>query len=203
MIAVIDSGVANLTSVLVALDRLNIKATATADPVLINRAEKVILPGVGSAQAAMAKLSENGLINIIRALTQPVLGICLGMQLLFDASEEGAQAKQLTPGLGLIAGTIRKLQGGAQTPIPHMGWNTISPLVPDHPLLKDVGQDAFVYFVHSFAAPEGPTTLASCNHGQRFTAMCAHKNFFGCQFHPERSGATGQKILQNFCDMRL
>jgi len=202
MIAVIDSGVANLTSVLAALERLDVKATATRDPRDIRKADKVILPGVGSAQAAMARLEATGLIEVIRSLTQPTLGICLGMQLLFEASEEGAADGGLTPCLGVMNGVIRKLAARPDAPIPHMGWNTLTRARQDHPLLKGIENETHVYFVHSFAAQINDTTLATCDYGQRFAAMCASGNFLGCQFHPERSGRAGHRVLQNFCEMR-
>ncbi|MDD3183115.1 MAG: imidazole glycerol phosphate synthase subunit HisH [Alphaproteobacteria bacterium] len=202
MIVIIDSGVANLASVEAAFSRMNVPVTITDNTDMIRSAKRLILPGVGSAPAAMRKLEAKGLTDTIRQLTQPVLGICLGMQLLFDASEEGADDGAVTPCLGVISGTVRKLKDGPDRPIPHMGWNEITLDAPDHPLLCGVASGAFMYFVHSFAVPPCAAMLASCTYSEPFTAMCGHKNFFGCQFHPERSGEAGQQILRNFIEMR-
>ncbi len=196
-LAIVDSGVANLTSVLAAMERLGAEVEVTADAATIRAATHVILPGVGSASAAMRQLQERGLPDVLRSLTQPVLGICLGMQLLFERSEEGGDV----PCLGIIPGKVCKLKVGAE-PLPHMGWNEIEPLA-DHPLLRGVAAGAFMYFVHSFAAPVSAASLARCVYGEAFTAIVGHKNFFGCQFHPERSGEEGQKILRNFIEMEL
>lgn len=202
MIIIIDSGVANLASVKASFARLDMPVTISDNADMIRSAERVVLPGVGSAPAAMRKLEAKGLTDTIRQLTQPVLGICLGMQLLFDASEEGADDSAVTPCLGVVSGTVKKLTGGSDMPIPHMGWNAITLDVPDHPLLRGVESGGFMYFVHSFAVPPCAATLASCTYSDPFTAMCGHKNFFGCQFHPERSGEVGQQILRNFIEMR-
>jgi imidazole glycerol-phosphate synthase subunit HisH len=196
-LAIVDSGVANLASVMAALKRLNADAEVTSDAQKIRSASRVILPGVGSASAAMAQLEAKKLSDVLRKLTQPVLGICLGMQLLFEHSEEGQGCNCL----GVIPGNIRQLPLKPDMPIPHMGWNQISIRAPAPPLLRDVKDGSFVYFVHSFAAPVGDATLASCDYSETFTAIAGHKNFFGCQFHPERSGFTGQQILKNFLVM--
>lgn len=193
-IAVIDSGVANLASVMGALARLNADAVATTDVNVIKKASHVILPGVGAAQPAMKKLRALGLTEIIPTLTQPVIGICLGMQLMFASSDEGDGVACL----GMLAGDIKRLQATSQTPVPHMGWNTLNILAHAHPLLAGVAQGAYVYFVHSFAAPVGDATLASTQYGQDFSAIVGRDNFMGCQFHPERSSVTGQRILENF-----
>jgi glutamine amidotransferase len=194
MIAVVDSGVANLASVMAALRRLNADAVVTADAETIGGASHVIVPGVGAAAAAMAQLRDKKLVDVLRGLTQPVLGICLGMQVLFESSEEGGG----TPCLGVIPGAVRRMTGTKDRPVPHMGWNQLRLLKPGHPLLQGVEENSFVYFVHSFAAPVSDATLASADYGGDFTAMAAYKNFHGCQFHPERSSATGSRILQNF-----
>jgi glutamine amidotransferase len=198
MIAVIDSGVANLASVMAALHRLKTDAVVTADPSVIRSASHVILPGVGAASAAMAQLETKKLIEVIRGLTQPVLGICLGMQMLFEGSEEGQAEGEVLPCLGVIPGVVRGMRGSPETPVPHMGWNQIKLLKPEHPLLDGIEPESFVYFVHSFAVPVSGVTLAATEYGKPFTAMAAHKNFHGCQFHPERSSAVGSRILQNF-----
>lgn len=197
MIAVIDSGVANLASVMAALHRLGADAHVTSDPAAIQRASHVIVPGVGAAPPAMAQLAAKNLIPIIRSLTQPVLGICLGMQLLFENSEEGNAAC-----VGVIPGTVKRMTAAPDLPIPHMGWNNLQVQKPAHPLLENIAPESYVYFVHSFAAPVTDATLAAADYGGTFTAMIAHKNFHGCQFHPERSGAIGSRILHNFLGIR-
>ena len=194
MIAIIDSGGANIASVRFALERLGVDSVLTADPAVISAAERVILPGVGAAPVAMAQLDRAGLVNCIRGLTQPVLGICLGMQLLFDRSEEGD-----TPLLGLVGGTCGAFDPDMGLTVPHMGWNR---LVPQggarHPLLDGIDDGAHVYFVHSYAAPVSGDTVAACSYGMDFTALVARGNFMGAQFHPERSGPVGARILGNF-----
>ncbi len=202
MIVIVDSGVANLASVKAALDRLQAEAVITSDPATVREASHVILPGVGSAQAAMAKLRERGLAETLRSLTQPVLGICLGMQMLFERSEEGAKPGEPTPCLGVIEGTVKLMQASTDCPVPHMGWNQIAPCGPAHPLLEGIPAGSYVYFVHSYAAPLSGCARASCLYGSNpFTAIARERNFLGCQFHPERSGATGSRILRNFLEL--
>jgi len=191
MIVMIDSGGANISSVRFALERLGIDAMLTRDAATIKAAEKVILPGVGAAPEAMRKLEAYGLADCIRALTQPVLGICLGMQLLFDRSEEGD-----VPMLGIIPAPVRKFTPAPNKTIPHMGWNNVHGT--SHPLLADIPQNSYFYFVHSYCAPVGAHTVGSCNYGEDFSAIVAHGNFIGCQFHPERSGKAGAQLLKNF-----
>ena len=194
MIAIIDSGGANIASVRFALERLGVDSVLTADPAVISAAERVILPGVGAAPVAMEKLARAGLVECIRGLTQPVLGICLGMQLLFECSEEGD-----TPLLGLVGGTCVAFDPGMGLTVPHMGWNRLLPQGEGrHPLLSGVEDGAHVYFVHSYAAPVSTDTVASCSYGVDFTALVARDNFMGAQFHPERSGPVGARILGNF-----
>ena len=194
MIAIIDSGGANIASVRFALERLGVESVLTADPAVISAAERVILPGVGAAPVAMAQLARAGLVECIRGLTQPVLGICLGMQLLFERSEEGD-----TPLLGLVGGTCGAFDPGMGLTVPHMGWNRLLPRGEGrHPLLSGVEDGAHVYFVHSYAAPVSADTVASCSYGVDFTALVARGNFMGAQFHPERSGPVGARILGNF-----
>lgn len=195
MIAVVDSGVANLTSVMAALGRIGIEAEVTSDPARIKKAARVILPGVGAAGAAMTHLKNKGLVEILCTLTKPVLGICLGMQLLFACSQEGKEPVEC---LGVFPGDVRALQPTPQTPVPHMGWNQIMPVKADNPLLRGVEGGSYVYFVHSYAAPVGDTTIATTDYNGQFAAMTARGNFFGCQFHPERSGVVGSRILENF-----
>ena len=194
MIAIIDSGGANIASVRFALERLGVDSVLTADPAVISSAERVILPGVGAAPVAMAQLDRAGLVECICGLTQPVLGICLGMQLLFERSQEGD-----TPLLGLVGGTCGAFDPGMGLTVPHMGWNRLVPQGEGrHPLLAGVEDGAHVYFVHSYAAPVSADTVASCSYGVDFTALVARGNFMGAQFHPERSGPVGARILGNF-----
>ena len=198
MIAIIDSGGANIASVTFALERCGATATLTTDAEKIASADKVILPGVGAAPVAMAQLQKAGLVDCIRGLTQPVLGICLGMQLLFERSEEGDTAL-----LGLIPGTVEAFQPAPGLSIPHMGWNRLLPTAgaAANPLLKGIDDGAHVYFVHSYFAPVSGDTVAACRYGADFTALVAHGNFMGAQFHPERSGPIGARILQNFLEL--
>ena len=198
MIAIIDSGGANIASVTFALERCGATATLTTDAEMIASADKVILPGVGAAPVAMAQLQKAGLVDCIRGLTQPVLGICLGMQLLFERSEEGDTAL-----LGLIPGSVGAFQPAPGLSIPHMGWNRLLPTAgaAANPLLKGIDDGAHVYFVHSYFAPVSGDTVAACRYGADFTALVAHGNFMGAQFHPERSGPIGARILQNFLEL--
>lgn len=196
MIAVIDSGGANITSVLSAFDRMNVPTIFTKSPAEIEAAERVILPGVGAARDAMDKLHNSGLVDVIRNLKQPVLGICLGMQLLYEESEEGdAQT------LGLIPGKVTHFVPGEGRSVPHMGWNNVQ-VKSDHPLLHGIDSESYFYFVHSYYAPVTDNTLSACEYGAPFTAIAARNNFMGCQFHPERSGAEGRKILENFISIK-
>ncbi|SVB62323.1 uncharacterized protein METZ01_LOCUS215177 [marine metagenome] len=155
-------------------------------------ANHVILPGVGTALDAIKRLERIGLKNTIPRLTQPVLGICLGMQLLFSGSDEDD-----TQCLGIIDGQAHRLKTDPKLPIPQMGWNQLQ-LVGKSPLLKNISEGSYVYFIHSYAVPEGSYTRASCNYGQKFSAVVEQKNFYGTQFHPERSGLSGAKVLANF-----
>jgi glutamine amidotransferase len=196
---IVDSGGANLASLTYAFERLDCRTVITADGSTIASAERVVLPGVGAARQAMERLRAAGLTNVLRTLTQPVLGICLGMQLLFQVSEEGP-----TPCLGVLPDTVRKLQAAPGCPIPHMGWNQLElphePLEarrPD-PLLVGIGVNDYVYFVHSYAARVSEFTLASTTDGRRLSAVIRRRNFWGTQFHPERSGRTGLRVLENF-----
>jgi glutamine amidotransferase len=197
MTIIVDSGVANFLSVTAAFERLDVHAEVTADPAKIRDARRVVLPGVGSAAAAMGHLRQKRLTDVLYRLTQPVLGICLGMELLFADSEEG----QNISCLGIIPGSIKALRSMPDMPVPHMGWNTITARKPGHPLLRHIPDNSFVYFVHGFAAPIAKTTVAQCDYGVPFTAIAQHNNFFGCQFHPERSGKIGSQILQNFLEL--
>lgn len=191
-VALIDSGGANIGSVRYALDRLGVDARLTGDGDEIRAAERVILPGVGAAAPAMARLRELGLIDTIRSLTQPLLGICLGMQLLFEGSDEGE-----VECLGLLPGRVRRMPDSAGVRIPHMGWNRLTPR-RDSALLRGLEPGAQAYFVHSFAAPVGADCIADCTHGAPFAAVVERGNVAGAQFHPERSAAVGARLLANF-----
>ena len=193
MTVIIDTGCANLASVRFALERLDTPVTVSADASTILSAERIILPGVGSAQAAMAQLEQRNLLSVLPEIEQPLLGICLGMQLLGEYSDEGNTSLP-----GLLPFTTRRLQPGNQ-PLPHMGWNTLEPV--DHPLFAGIKKGDYVYFVHSYAVAESNFTLAACEYGQRFSAAVGRDNIMGVQFHPERSGKTGTQILKNFLEI--
>jgi glutamine amidotransferase len=164
----------------------------TSDAAVIQRAPRVLLPGVGSAHNAMARLRGTGLDKVIPTLKQPLLGICLGMQILFESSEEGP-----ANGLAILPGNVGKLQFAPGLPVPHMGWNQLSQTRSD-PLLDGVSSLDYVYFVHSFAVPPGEFTVATTEYGSNFAAVVRRDNFCGTQFHPERSGVVGARILANF-----
>ena len=195
MIAIIDSGGANIASVKFALERLGADSILTDDINTIRSAEKVLLPGVGTAPIAMQRLHDSGLVDCIQNLEQPVLGICLGMQLLFSCSAEGD-----TPLLGRFDASCNAFTPTKQRSVPHMGWNRLN-FRQEHPLISGVDNGAHVYFVHSYFVPVTPETVAACQYGNDFTAIVGEKNFMGCQFHPERSGPVGARILQNFLEI--
>ncbi len=189
---IIDSGGANLASLQFAFERLGAKTEVTANADTIRSAPRVILPGVGSAGDAMARLRRNHVADLLPTLTQPVLGICLGMQLLFERSDEGD-----TQCLGILPTSVQRLQPKDGRPVPHMGWNQLA-LVREDPLLKGVEPNDYVYFVHSFAAPISDVTLASADYGTSLSAIVRRGNFWGTQFHPERSAQVGARVLANF-----
>ena len=189
---IVDSGGANLASLRYALERLGARTQVSNDARTIASAARVVLPGVGAAAHAMERLHAAGLTSVLRALTQPVLGVCLGMQLLFQLSEEG-----LTECLGVLPYAVRRLRSAPHRPVPHMGWNQLCQLRPD-PLLEGVPDGAYAYFVHSYAAPLTQHTLASTEYGAAVSAVVRHENFWGTQFHPERSAAIGARVLANF-----
>jgi glutamine amidotransferase len=198
-VAIIDNGGANIASLRYALERLGASSHLTADPAELRAARRVILPGVGAAADAMSRLRALDLVELIPQLTQPVLGICLGMQLLFASSEEGDDGND-TECLGLIAERVTRFPRRQEFPVPHMGWNQLRILAP-HPLLAGVSDGEHVYFVHSYAAPIGPWTLATADYGGEFSAAVRHANFFGAQFHPERSAQPGARVLANFLEL--
>jgi glutamine amidotransferase len=193
-VAIIDSGGANIASLLYALQRLGADATLTTDAGVIRRAPRVILPGVGAACDAMQRLRKRGLVDVIRGLTQPVLGICLGLQLLADASEE-----EDVECLGVIPGTATRLPADPLHPVPNMGWCPIARR-SDHALLDGLGDGSYFYFVHSYALPVSDVTVASAEHAAAFSAVVSERNFVAAQFHPERSAAAGSQLLRNFLE---
>ena len=190
---IVDSGGANLASLVYALARLGVSARVSRDPEVIASADRVLLPGVGAADAIMQRLSAAQLIEVLRSLQCPVLGICLGMQLLFDSSSEGD-----TSTLGIIPGRIERLSPAPGLPVPHMGWNTLE-LQGSDPLLEGIDRTDRCYFVHSYYLPAThPAVIATANYGVGVAAAVRRGNFRGVQFHPERSGHVGRKILENF-----
>jgi imidazole glycerol-phosphate synthase subunit HisH len=191
-VAVVKIGVGNTASVMFALERLGARAALTDDAAQIADADRVIMPGVGAAGHAARMLDEKGLRATLSSFKRPLLGVCLGQQLLFDASEEGD-----ADGLGLIPGRVTRLAASRQAPAPHMGWSQLK-RERDSALLDGVEDGAYAYFVHSYVCPLGPHTIASTAYGDQFAAVVARGNVYGCQFHPERSGATGARILANF-----
>lgn len=189
---IIPSCGANLASLKFALDRLGANVPLTEDPARIRAASHVILPGVGAAAPGMARLAAAGLVELVPTLTQPVLGICLGMQLLFARSEE-----EDTRCLGVISADVGRLPASPDLPVPQMGWNEIEG-IRESALLEGVAPGAYAYFVHSYAAPPGDYTRAVTVYGRPFSAVVEQRNFFGTQFHPERSSLVGSRILDNF-----
>ena len=194
-VAIIANGGANIASLKFALDRLGATSHLTADPDELRAARRVILPGVGAADDAMSRLRALGLVDVIPSLQQPVLGICLGMQLLFAASAEGD-----TRCLGILPASVARFPEREGFPVPHMGWNQLR-MLEDSSLVRGLDQGAYMYFVHSFAAPVGPWTIATSDYGGEFSAVVRQDNFFGAQFHPERSSRAGHRLLANFLEL--
>lgn len=194
---IVDTGVANLASVRFAFERLGFDIAITDNVENIVKASHVIIPGVGAAPRAMDIIAAKGLIPVLQSLTQPVMGICLGMQLIFETLHEGKlKGSENIKGLGLVPGEVTLLDTKG-APSPHMGWNRLK-IERNDPLLAGISTGDYAYFVHSYAAPRADYTLASANYGHRFSAVIKHKNIYGCQFHPERSSQIGAKILANF-----
>lgn len=194
MIAIIDYGAGNLCSIENVLRRIGCAYQISSDSGCISSADKVILPGVGEASDAMQKLSGCGLVQTIRSLTQPVLGICLGMQLLCSYSEEGN-----TPCLGIIPVRVKLLQGDSFNKVPNIGWDCIHQL--KSPVFKGIDDGVFVYYVHSYGVEINEYTLCVSEHTLPFSGAIGHANFYGCQFHPEKSGQTGEQIIKNFIEL--
>jgi glutamine amidotransferase len=194
-VVILDTGCANLSSVKWAIQRLGANPTVSRDPEVVLRADKLFLPGVGTARAAMNQLRERDLIGLISRCTQPVLGICLGMQLLARSSEESNGIDTL----GIIDQPVVKMVDRG-LPLPHMGWNRVFP-EQDNPLFRNVDDGAYFYFVHGYAMPVSEATIARCDYGDAFSAAIQQENFYGVQFHPERSGKAGAQLLKNFLEM--
>lgn len=196
MIAIIDYDTGNLRSVCNALDRIGAEYILTDDPKVITGADRVLLPGVGEASTAMEKLRERGLCEVVKDLKVPVLGICIGMQLMCRHSEEGD-----VDCLGIFDSFVRKFEAlpSKGVKVPHMGWNSLSGLKT--PLFEGLSEGDFVYFVHSFAADVCADTIAVSENGRQFSAAMCRGNFHGVQFHPEKSGEVGEKILRNFMNL--
>ena len=191
-VVIADTGGANIASLRFAFERLGALAEVSDDGVTIASAERVVLPGVGAAGHAMQRLRDARLINVLRTLTQPVLAICLGMQLLFQQSAEGE-----TRCLDLVPGTVNGMTPSSGRPVPHMGWNELRHLKSD-PLLEGIADREYAYFLHSYAAGVSEFTLTATEYGAPLSAVIRRKNFYGAQFHPERSGKTGARLLANF-----
>jgi glutamine amidotransferase len=194
-VAVVAYGAGNVASVRFALERLGAEVRLVSTAAEIDAAERLILPGVGAAAYAMARLAELGLIEAIRAFPRPLLGVCLGQQLLFGSSDEG-EAEML----GLIPGRVLRMEPCSSRPVPHMGWSRLE-VGRDDPLLEGIGADAWAYFVHGYVCPDGPATLAKAEYGGPVPAVVRDANRWGCQFHPERSSETGAGILKNFLEL--
>lgn len=195
-VVILDTGCANLFSLAAAVRRLGVEPEITRDERAIRAADRLFLPGVGTAKAAITALAERGLIELIREATQPVLGICLGEQLLCAMSEESPNV----PLLGIVPEVVKRLDTQG-LPLPHMGWNRVTPertKEATRKLFAGLGDEEWFYFVHSFAAPVGKATLAYTTYGTPFSAALGRDNFCGVQFHPERSGRAGARLLANF-----
>jgi imidazole glycerol-phosphate synthase subunit HisH len=193
MIAIIEGCGSNKNSINFALERIGAQYTWTVDPDIIRSSSHILLPGVGHAQYAMQQLQSRGVIDILRQATQPVLGICLGMQLLFESSEEG-----YTECLSITPGKVERMANKPGVVIPHMGWNQLELLDQNNPIVKDIADQSFVYFVHSYCKNVDEYTVASTQYSQAFSAIVQYNNFYGMQFHPEKSGDVGEQLLKNF-----
>ena len=188
-VAIIDYGAGNIQSLQFALNRLGVQGLLTADVDQIRTADKVIFPGVGEASSAMRKLNASGLQHLLPTLTQPVLGICLGMQLMCNSTEEG-----MTQGLGIFDVAVKRFS--AKVKVPQMGWNTISNT--KGPLFDGIDDKEYMYLVHSYFAPSCSNTIAETNYDGAYSTALQKDNFYGVQFHPEKSSKAGSQLLQNF-----
>ncbi|MCR8667647.1 imidazole glycerol phosphate synthase subunit HisH [Aestuariibaculum sp. M13] len=191
-LVIINYGAGNIKSIQFAFKRLGVDAVLSNDPEEILAAEKIIFPGVGEASSAMAMLEESGLDKLIPKLKQPVLGICLGMQLLCEFTEEGN-----TKGLGVFKTVVKRFDNSVK--VPQMGWNVIKELKSN--LFKDVKEKEYMYLVHSYYAEHCPETIATTDYGLNYASALQHKNFYGVQFHPEKSSLAGEQILKNFLEL--
>ena len=191
MIAIVDYKMGNLRSVENALRRLGAEFVVTADAEVIKRADRVLLPGVGNAAEAMDNLRKAGLVEVIRSLRRPVLGICVGMQVMCRHSEEGD-----VDCLGIFDARVKRFEPSQQVKVPHMGWNRVGNL--ESKLFKGIDGGEYVYFVHSYYPELCPDTIATTTHGKMFSAALKYENFYGTQFHPEKSGDVGERIIENF-----
>lgn len=198
-LTIIDTGCANLSSVKMAIQRLGVEPIVSCDAADIKSADKLILPGVGTAKAAMSNLQERRLVDLIREAKQPLLGFCLGMQMLAQSSEESMDGEADIQCLGIIPGKVKLMQVG-DLRLPHMGWNQIEH-DGTHPLFNGIPSGSYFYFVHSYALEVTEATLARCDYGSPFSAVVGKDNFFGAQFHPERSGKLGAQLIRNFLEM--
>ncbi|WP_297800143.1 imidazole glycerol phosphate synthase subunit HisH [uncultured Brevundimonas sp.] len=196
-VTLIGYGSGNVASVRFALERLGARVRITADPTDVLESERVILPGVGAAGYAMKRLQALGLVEALRAFERPLMGVCLGQQLLFEASDEDGDIEML----GLIPGRVTAIEPRPSLPSPHMGWSRLSKR-RDDPLLDGVTDGEWAYFVHGFVCPDGEATISAADYGGLpVPAVVNHKNRWGCQFHPERSAKTGARILKNFLEL--
>ncbi len=193
-VALVDAGGANLGSVRYALERLGVSPRIVPDAASLGTPDRIILPGVGAAAPAMAALAAGGLDAALRASTVPLIGICLGMQLLYARSEEGDVAC-----LGLLPGSVRRMPASPGIRIPHMGWNRLR-LLRASPLLGGIDDGAWAYFVHGYAASVDAACIAASDHGGSFAAVVQHGHVSGAQFHPERSALAGARMLRNFLE---
>ncbi|HLU93666.1 MAG TPA: imidazole glycerol phosphate synthase subunit HisH [Membranihabitans sp.] len=193
-IAVIDYNAGNIQSVLFALERLDVRPILTRDPEILSRAEKIIFPGVGEASTTMNYLRKHHLDEVIRAFDRPFLGICLGLQLMCRHSQEGD-----VDCLNVFDIPVVRFPERKGMKVPHMGWNSVS--FSDHPLLHNIDQDSYFYFVHSYYAAVSDSTIGTTHYGLSFTSVLARDNYMASQFHPEKSGPVGQILLQNFINL--
>lgn len=199
-VVIIDTGCANVSSVKFAIERLGYPVTISKDPEIVLAADKLFLPGVGTASEAMKNLEERNLIELVKQVEKPLLGICLGMQLLGKLSyEKGSSGNDIVTCLGLCDGEVRLMETG-DLPLPHMGWNTVTAQA-GNPLFSGIEEGEYFYFVHSYAMPVGDYTIAACDYGNSFTAAVQQGNYYGVQFHPERSSKAGSRLIKNFLEL--